>query len=98
MTPEFRRNEMNIGPRDHVLVCRACVSNYRVAAANECGCRAANAAVGQSRDFEIRVGERDEEKEDGDMDRLVADAERNAESAIEERENARTEAEDCCGY
>ena len=58
MTPAFRSRESNIGPLSHVLVCRDCVSDYRVAARNVCGCRQANAAAGMKHDFERRVGER----------------------------------------
>lgn len=59
MTPEFRRIESNIGNLGHVICCMKCVSDYRVAARNECDCRAANVAAGMKRDFELRVGERD---------------------------------------
>ena len=59
MTPEFRLRELDIGDLGHVLVCRKCVSDYFVAARNECGCREANAKAGQLADFERRVGERE---------------------------------------
>ena len=59
MTPEFRKHELDIGSEfGNPLVCRKCVSNYLVAARNECGCREANAKAGLSADFERRIGER----------------------------------------
>ena len=59
MTPEFRLRELDVGDLGHVIACLKCCSDYRVAARNECGCREANAKIGQLADFERLVGERE---------------------------------------
>lgn len=57
MTPEFRAIESNIGSGRYV-VCMTCVSDYRTAANNACGCRVANLRAGSYAEFAERIGER----------------------------------------
>lgn len=58
MNYEFRMHEMDIG-NSIFLCCHKCVSNYMVAARNECSCREENRAKSPAHyaDFLARIDE-----------------------------------------